>query len=60
MRQKFYLHIETCVLEYDKLDVAMRMKNNINNKGGKCRVRMRTPPKFKRVVVDVKVTYNKK
>ena len=49
MRQKFYLHIETCVLEYDKLDVAMRMKNNINNKGGKCRVRMRTPPKLKRV-----------
>lgn len=49
MRQKFYLHIETCILEYDKLDVASRMQNNITNKGGKCELRMRTPPTLKRV-----------
>ena len=43
MRQKFFLHIEKGVAQYDNLDQAMRVKNNLNNKGIRARVRMRTP-----------------
>jgi hypothetical protein len=45
MRQKFYLYIEEGVAEFDNLNQAMRVKNNLNNKGIKVRVRMRTPKK---------------
>ena len=45
MKQKFYLHIEEGVAQYDTLDHAMRVKNNLNNKGIRCRVKMRTPIK---------------
>ena len=45
MRQKFYLYIEEGVAEYDTLNQAMRVKNNLNNKGIRIRVRMRTPKK---------------
>ena len=45
MKQKFYLYIEEGVAEFDTLNQAMRVKNNLNNKGIRCRVKMRTPIK---------------
>ena len=45
MKQKFYLHIEEGVAQYENLEQAMRVKSILNSKGIKCRVRMRTPIK---------------
>ena len=48
MKQKFYLHIEKGVAQFDNLDHAMRVKNNLNNKGIRCRAKMRTPKRITR------------
>ena len=43
MKQKFFLHIEKGVAQYDNLQQAMRVKDILNSKGISARVRMSTP-----------------
>ena len=45
MKQKFFLHIEKGVAQYENLEQAMRVKAILNSKGISVRVRMRTPKK---------------
>ena len=45
MKQKFFLHIEKGVAQYENLEQAMRVKSILNSKGIKCSVRMMTPIK---------------
>ena len=43
MRQKFYVHVEEGVAEYDSLASAVVLKTRLNAKGISARIRMRTP-----------------
>ena len=44
MRQKFSLHIEAGIAHFDEDDPKLlRMKNDLNSKGIKARIRMKTP-----------------
>ncbi len=43
MRQKFYVHVEEGVAEYDRLASAVVLKTRLNAKGIGARIRMRTP-----------------
>ena len=46
MRQKFYLYIEEGVATFEEDDPKlMRMKYDLNSKGIKARIRMKTPAK---------------
>ena len=43
MRQKFYVHIEEGVAQYDRLTSAVALKTRLNAKGIGARIRMRAP-----------------
>tara|TARA_Y100000310_G_scaffold214617_1_gene215517 strand:- start:369 stop:533 length:165 start_codon:yes stop_codon:yes gene_type:complete len=43
MKQKFFLHIENGVITFEDLEEGMKLKELLNKKGIKARLRMRTP-----------------
>tara|TARA_R100000656_G_scaffold21756_2_gene19188 strand:- start:1193 stop:1342 length:150 start_codon:yes stop_codon:yes gene_type:complete len=45
MKQIFYLHIDKGVTSFKDLEEGMKLKELLNNKGIKARMRMRTPYK---------------